>query len=111
MKTLSAGLITAIIGSLIPMALDAQGTRNSPAPAQRAPLPAALQHSATFRFLASEEGRSLFEATGHPLSKYLNQLYGAPSSTALEAAQGRVPHIAAASQGSDSPAASVPCTG
>jgi len=52
-------------------------------------IPQRLQHSrsATARFLASDEGRSLMQVSGHPLSRYLNEAFGEPSPDALAAAR------------------------
>jgi len=112
MKTLKIGLIACLFGCMIPMALDSQNTRIARARANRSPIPANLQRSATLRYLASEEGRSLMQVSGHPLSEYLNQAFGDPSPAALEAAQARLPDISeASSQPAEAPAATVPCTG
>jgi len=51
--------------------------------------PAELSRSATARFLVSDEGRSLMEVSGHPLSRYLNQAFGEPSPEALAKARAR----------------------
>jgi hypothetical protein len=112
MKILKIGLIACLFGSMIPEPLDSQNTPRPRARAKRPPIPANLQRSATLRFLASEEGRSLMQVSGHPLSRYLNQAFGDPSPAALEAAQSRLPRITtASSEPGAAPAATVPCTG
>ena len=74
--------------------------------AQKPPL-----RSATARYLASEDGRAWLEASGHPLSKYLNQAFGEPSrARRVEAARNRLSRTTAAAS-EPSPQASVPCNG
>lgn len=67
--------------------------------------------SATARFLASEEGRSFLQASGHPLSKYLNQAFGAPSPAALGAARAHLARQSSAPSQFETSSAPVPCTG
>ena len=81
-------------------------------PQQKLHVPAQLplSRSATARYMASEQGRAWFEATGHPVSKYLNQAFGEPAPAAVEAARIRLhPQTPAAPE--QSPQASVPCNG
>jgi hypothetical protein len=112
MKTLKTILIACLVGSMMAIALGSENTRGPHSRAKRPPIPANLRRSATLRFLASEEGRSLMQVAGHPLSGYFNQAFGNPSAAALEAAQARLPRLTAlSSPRAEVPAATVPCTG
>jgi len=50
----------------------------------------AVTRTATGKFISSEEGRSMLQVTGHPISKYLNAAFGVPSPAALAAARARM---------------------
>jgi hypothetical protein len=84
---------------LLAVAPGAQAPRRTPA------------RSATAQFLASEEGRSLLEVSGHPLSRYLNQAFGEPSVEALAAARTRWHARSAVPAQSEATPATTPCTG
>jgi len=110
MRTLRIGTLTALSGWLLAITLGAQPLRRTTA---HAAMPAVPGHSrsATARFLASEEGRSLLAVSGHPLSRYLNQAFGEPSAEALAAARARWhPQKPAAAESEATPAVT-PCTG
>jgi hypothetical protein len=110
MRTLKIGTLIALSGWLLASAPGAQPPRRTPV---RAAIPAALVHSrsATARFLSSEEGRSLLEVSGHPLSRYLNQAFGEPSAQALAAARARRQPRTSAPPESEATPAVTPCTG
>jgi|HubBroStandDraft_1064217.scaffolds.fasta_scaffold00217_16 hypothetical protein len=66
----------------------------------------------TYRsYLASEEGRAMMQAAGRPVSKYLNDKYGAPSPEAVERARVLLQKMAAQAQPVEAAPAkgSVPC--
>ncbi|MEO8658958.1 MAG: hypothetical protein ABI693_10835 [Bryobacteraceae bacterium] len=69
-----------------------------------------LPPSATARYLVSEEGRSLLEVSGHPLSRSMNGAFGEPSAAALTAARTRWRAYTASAPPDAQPAAT-PCTG
>ncbi len=99
MQTFRIGLML-FLGGLLSEALLAQSPRvrtvDATLPVQAgvsrlsATQKAPFRPSATARFLSSEEGRSLLQVSGHPMSKYLNQAFGVPSSVALAAARARL---------------------
>jgi hypothetical protein len=77
-----------------------------PAHAQPAPM------AAYRRYLESEEGRAMMQAAGRPISKYLNNKFGAPSADALAQARARWQKMAAQPQPLGTETAkkgSVPC--
>jgi hypothetical protein len=110
MRTLRIGTLTALSGWLLAITLGAQPLRRTTA---HAAMPAVPGHSrsATARFLASEEGRSLLAVSGHPLSRYLNQAFGEPSAEALAAARARWHPQKPAPAESEATPAVTPCTG
>jgi hypothetical protein len=110
MRRLSIGAVAVLSAWLLAMTLGAQPGRRTPPRVTSAP---ALGHSrsATARFLASDEGRGLLEASGHPLSRYLNQAFGEPSAEALAAARGRWHAQASVVAESEATPAATPCTG
>ena len=69
-----------------------QSQLSVPPHAQPAPM-------ATYRkYLESEEGRAMMQVAGRPISKYLNDKFGAPSADALAQARARLQKIAAQPQ-------------
>ena len=60
-------------------------------------IPPAAQHvrSSTYRYLVSEEGRAMMQAAGRPISRVLNERFGAPPAAAVEKARLRLQKIAA----------------
>ncbi len=67
---------------------------------------------ATYRkYLESEEGRAMMQVAGRPISKYLNDKFGAPSADALAQARARLQKIAAQPQPAETEPAKgpVPC--
>src|SRR5258708_7385527 len=115
-STLFAGLVC--VGGLYGQEPRKPGTAansSEPRSAMGLHVPAQFQQSrsATARFLASEEGRAFLEASGHPISRYLNQAFGEPSAASVEAARGHLGHMTAARppQSPDVSAPGVPCNG
>jgi len=99
MRTYRVSRMAALSACLLAVATGAQAPPRTPS------------RSATARFLASEEGRSLLEVSGHPLSRYVNQAFGEPSLDALAAARTRWHAQTAARAQSEASPAATPCTG
>ncbi len=121
MEAIKTGTLAIVVGSLLLLQpLQAQSVRRSGAAGKnQASMPKAFQGfrippSAPLRFLASDEGRGLLKATGHPLAQYAIQAFGEPSQAAVAAAA-RFQQAASVTQsvvsGQQLAAASVPCAG
>jgi hypothetical protein len=74
-----------------------------PPDAQPAPM-------ATYKnYLESEEGRAMMQAAGRPISKYLNDKFGAPSADAIAQARARLRKLTAQPAETELAGGAVPC--
>jgi hypothetical protein len=96
---LAACLCTIGLSAQAQQALPASGiSSQGQQPGQsrlRVPAKAQPIHSSYYTYLASEEGRAMMQVAGRPISKYLNDKYGAPSPAVVEQARARLQRMAA----------------
>lgn len=95
MKLLRILLLGVTAGFMVLAAAHGQSSRASSAVSKDSTSKTESHASAQTRwsrskFFTSDEGRAWYQATGDPISKYLNQAFGPPSAAALEAAKARI---------------------